>query len=55
MTQQTEAEMRAHAVRMAALKDQSFITGVMEALEEESRGGSGKTLEEIRKEYGLTH
>lgn len=55
IAQHTAAEVRSHSVRMAILQDAAFMAGVMEALQEESRGASGKTLEEIRKEHGLTH
>lgn len=34
---------------------QSFLAGINEALQEESEGKRGKTLEELRLEHGLTH
>lgn len=60
MTTQTiagyvEDEKRGHERRLSVFEDRTFMAGVMEALEEESRGSQGKTLEEIRKEHGLTH
>lgn len=44
---------RAHAATMAALEDERLMADVLGSLAEFRAGYRGKTLTEIRKEYGL--
>lgn len=45
----------AFAVMNVVTQDEAFMAGVFKALEEESAGEPGMTLQEIREAHGLTH
>lgn len=50
-----ETARRAFNDVMEVLEDEDFMAGVLEGIAAERAGDKGKTLEEIRSEYGLTH
>lgn len=47
------AELHGHSVVMTVLSDDELMRDLAEALEEERNGYQGKTIDEIRREYGL--
>ncbi|MBI5289920.1 MAG: hypothetical protein HY873_13185 [Chloroflexi bacterium] len=50
-----ETTLHAYNAVMEVLEDDVFMDGVLKGLAAEQSGQRGKTLEEIRKEHGLTH
>ncbi len=46
-------EERTSRMRIAALRDTKFMTGVREALAEEANGGRGTPWQEVKKALGI--